>query len=46
MFQLFETTRLLSLPSSRRHDGVRASVVLSTYAENADWQILVLVCSS
>ncbi|XP_075560269.1 uncharacterized protein LOC142592614 [Dermacentor variabilis] len=46
MFQLFETTRLLSLPSARRHDGVRASVVLSTFAENADWQILVLVCSS
>ncbi|KAL3242547.1 hypothetical protein MRX96_021052 [Rhipicephalus microplus] len=46
MFQLFETTRLLSLPSSRRHDGVRASVVLSAYVENADWQILVLVCSS
>lgn len=46
MFQLFETTRLLSLSATRRQDEVRPSVVLSSFAEQADWQILALVCSN
>lgn len=46
MYQLFEATRLLSLSAARPQHEQRPSVILSTFAELVDWQILVLVCSN